>query len=217
MRYSHVLFDLDGTLVDSETGITNSVAYALSSFGISVTDKSTLRPFIGPPLLESFMKYYHFSREEAKRAVEEYRVYYRRSGIFENALYPNVATLLRTLKEYGCELWLATSKPTVFAKQILEHTGISDLFSQVYGAELDGSRDSKESVIGYALQSQNISDTKQFLMVGDRFHDIVGAHAHHIDTAAVLYGFGSLEEFQKYHAEYIIDSPLDLLEICAQP
>lgn len=214
MRYSHILFDLDGTLVNSEKGITNSVAYALSAFGINIEDKSVLRPFIGPPLLESFMKYYDFSKEEAKRAVEEYRVYYRKNGIFENELYPQIKDVLLSLKEMDCELWLATSKPTVFAKQILENTAISQFFSQVVGAELDGSRDSKESVIGYALQNANISDTSNFLMVGDRFHDIVGAHAHGINAVAVLYGFGSPEEFHQYHADYIIQSPSQLLQIC---
>ena len=215
MRYSHLLFDLDGTLVNSEQGITNSVAYALSSFGITVTDKSTLRPFIGPPLVDSFMKYYDFSIQEAKRAVEEYRVYYRKSGIMENELYPGVKETLYSLRSYGAELWLATSKPTVFAKQILEHMKIDDLFSHCFGAELDGSRDSKESVIGYALQAQGILDTEDFLMVGDRFYDIVGAHAHGIDAAAVLYGFGSFEEFKQYRADYIIEAPTELLNICA--
>ena len=214
MRYSHVLFDLDGTLVNSEQGITNSVAFALASFGISAEDKKALRPFIGPPLLESFMKYYAFSQEEAKRAVEQYRVYYRRSGIFEIELYPHVKDVLASLKNLGCELWLATSKPTVFAKQILDNTGIADFFSEVYGAELDGSRDSKESVIGYGLQTHRIDDTKKFLMVGDRFHDIVGAHAHSMDVAAVLYGFGSREEFEQHQADYILESFTELLSIC---
>ena len=214
MTYSHILFDLDGTLVNSEQGITNSVSYALASFGISVKDKKTLLPFIGPPLLESFMKYYGFSKEESKRAVEEYRVYYRKKGIFEISLYEGVEETLKALKAHGCELWLATSKPTVFAKKILEHTKLFNCFSAVYGAELDGSRDSKESIIGYALQMQNIRDTKDFLMVGDRFHDIVGAHAHGIHTAAVLYGFGSREEFLQYKADYIIESASELLKIC---
>ena len=150
--YKYVLFDLDGTLSDPGEGITNSVAYALAQFGIEVLDRRTLYPFIGPPLVDSFMKYYAMSEADAKRALAEYRVYFRAGGMFENKLYPDTVWLLETLKRAGITLVLATSKPEEFAEQILSHFGIRRYFDTVAGASMDESRNQKADVIAYALQ-----------------------------------------------------------------
>ena len=115
-EYKYVLFDLDGTITDSAVGITNSVAYALKRWNIEVEDKSTLRRFVGPPLSWAFNKYFGFPEEQALEAVEEYRVYYRERGIFENLVYPGVPEMLQAVRDMGKKVILATSKPEHFAK-----------------------------------------------------------------------------------------------------
>lgn len=121
--YDVILFDLDGTLTDSGLGITNSVAYSLKKFGIEIDDRTELYKFIGPPLRESFEKYYGFSPEEAGKAVEYYREYYTDKGLFENTVYEGIEELLKEIRDSGKRAIVATSKPEVFAKRILEHFG----------------------------------------------------------------------------------------------
>ena len=149
-----VLFDLDGTLTDPRIGITGSVAYALAKFGISVDDPHrTLTPFIGPPLLESFEKYYGFSRDEARRALAYYREYFAPTGIFENTVYPGIPEALQELRAAGRRLCVATSKPEVYARRILEHFSLDSCFDAVCGATLDETRVRKADVIAYALET----------------------------------------------------------------
>ena len=135
--YNYILFDLDGTLTDPGRGITNSVAYALEKFGVSVSDKKELYKFIGPPLTDSFEKYYGFSEEDALIAVEYYREYFKPKGIYENEIYSGVPELLKSLKESGKTVILATSKPEIFAIEILKYFGIDEYFDFVAGATLD--------------------------------------------------------------------------------
>ena len=139
-----ILFDLDGTITDSQLGITRSAAYALERFGIHIEDPSTLKFFVGPPLHDSFVEHYGFSTEDASRAVDTYREYYREKGIFENEVYPGVPEMLQRLKENGRRIIMATSKPTVFARRILEHFSLDGYFSYVSGAELSGVRNNKD-------------------------------------------------------------------------
>ena len=145
--YDIILFDLDGTLTDPGEGITNSVAYALGKYGIEVTDKKELYKFIGPPLKDSFMKYYGFSEEEAIKAIEYYREYFRDTGIFENKVYEGVEDMLSTIKESGRRIILATSKPEEFAVRILQHFGLKKYFNVVAGASMDSSRSKKGIVV----------------------------------------------------------------------
>lgn len=155
--YHVVLFDLDGTLTDPGEGITNSVAYALKKYGIGVSDKRELYKFIGPPLHESFEMYYNFSKEQAKEAVEYYREYYRETGIFENVVYQGMEDTLKILKDSGRKLAVATSKPELFAKEILEHFHLETYFEYVAGANMDGTRTKKDEVISYALDALKLS------------------------------------------------------------
>jgi len=148
--YKYILFDLDGTLTDPKEGITKSVAYALNYYGIHVDDLDTLCKFIGPPLKESFMKYYGFDDAKGEEAVEKYREYFRPYGVYENKVYSGVEEMLQNLVERGKVVILATSKPTVFAKTILEHFNLAKYFSYTVGSELDGTRVNKADVIEYA-------------------------------------------------------------------
>ena len=140
MEKQYILFDLDGTLTDSMEGITKSVQYALNAMGIEVEDHRELSFFVGPPLKESFQKNYHFTDEEAEEAVRLYREYYRPKGIFENTVYEGIPEMLEHLCDAGKTLLVATSKPTDFAEQILEHFGLKDYFDGVVGSFLDGGR-----------------------------------------------------------------------------
>ena len=153
--YKYILFDLDGTLTDPARGITNSVTYALNKFGIDVADKTELYKFIGPPLTDSFEKYYGFSSDEAITAVEYYREYFKPKGIYENEIYQGVPELLKALKENGKTVILATSKPEIFAIEILKYFKLDSYFDFVAGATLDKSRTKKGDVIAYALNSCN--------------------------------------------------------------
>ncbi len=211
--YDVILFDLDGTLTDSALGITNSVAYSLKKYGIEVADRTELYKFIGPPLQESFEKYYGFSPEEAKKAVEYYREYYREKGIFENVVYEGIESLLKMLYASGKTLIVATSKPEEFAKTILKHFKLEKYFAYIAGANMDGTRTKKDEVICYALQNGNISDRSKVLMVGDREHDILGAGKAGIDSLGVLYGYGDYEELKKAGADYIAESVEDIYPV----
>lgn len=207
--YQYLLFDLDGTLTDSSAGITNSVAYALKKFGIEVEDRSTLFPFIGPPLIETFMRLYDMSYEDGLRAVEYYREYFGDRGIFENAPYEGIAEMLSFLQSAGKRLILATSKPEVYARRILEHFDLDKYFHFIAGATFDESRSEKWDVIEYALTSCNIDRTTA-VMIGDRKHDMIGAKKTGLDAIGVLWGFGDRAELEGTGADMILESVADL-------
>lgn len=218
MKYQVVLFDLDGTVTDSGPGIMNSVQYALGRFGITNPDKAVLRRFVGPPLDDSFKRFFGFSPEEAAKAVQYYREYYSAGGIFENAVYDGMEDTLRQLKAAGCRIYLATSKPQVFSEQILEHFGLTSCFDGIVGSFLDGTRVNKAEVVAEALRQAGITSENRSLavMVGDREYDIIGAHSHGIDAVGVLFGYGSREELEKAGADGIAETPQDILRILGQ-
>ncbi|HEL1912734.1 TPA: HAD family hydrolase [Streptococcus suis] len=210
--YQTILFDLDGTLTDSGQGILNSVAYALEKMGIEEPDTANLNRFIGPPLYESFSRFYQLSPEDTQSAVDAFRVYFKEKGMFENQLYPGIIPLLEELRTAGKTLVIATSKPEIFAKQILEHFGIAHYFDVIAGASLDSSRISKADVIGYAI-NQLEAFPKHAVMIGDREHDIEGARMHQLPAIGVLYGYGSKQEFEKAGATMIVETIQDLKRI----
>ena len=207
-----VLFDLDGTLTDPGQGIKNSVIHSLRKYGIEA-DYEDLDKFIGPPLLDSYMLYYGFDTEKATEAVEFYREYFRDRGIFENKVYEGIPEMLSQLRAKGVKIGLATSKPEVFALRILEYFGLGEYFDTVKGATLDGSLSKKGDIVRLALDA--LGDGKA-VMVGDRLHDIVGAHENGLPCIAVLYGYGNEAEFEKYRADYTAATPLEVLHICTK-
>ena len=211
--YNWILFDLDGTLTDPGEGITNSVAYALKKYGIEVSDKSELYKFIGPPLRDSFMKYYGFSEDDALKAIEYYREYFRDTGIFENKVYEGVEDMLKSLCDIGRKIVLATSKPEEFAVRILEHFELSKYFAVVAGASMDSSRSKKGDVIAYALSMCGDIDKSTAIMIGDREHDIIGAKENGLKSIGVLYGYGSEDELKNCGADYIVATTKDILSL----
>ncbi len=211
--YNTVLFDLDGTLTDPGEGITNSIAYALSKYGIDIADRRELYCFIGPPLVDSFMKYYGFSEEQANQAVAFYREFFKTKGIYQNKLYDGVPEMLSCLKKSGKTVALATSKPEVFAKEILGYFGIEGYFDFIGGATLDGTRSKKGDVVNYVLSSLSLTDKKTAVMVGDREQDINGAKQNGIDSIGVLFGYGSVDELTSAGATYIAKTVEDIITI----
>lgn len=209
-EYNLILFDLDGTLTDPGEGIRNSVAYALEKYGIEVEDILTLNRFIGPPLAEGFQQFYGFSTEQAAQAVSYYREYYQDYGIFENCVYKGIPELLELLRAHRKTLAVATSKPEVYAKQILKHYGLEPYFDCVVGGNLDGTRCKKHEVIAAVLEQYPASAGYRAVMVGDREHDIIGARQMGLDSVGVLFGYGSAEELNKAQATALAATVADI-------
>jgi phosphoglycolate phosphatase len=212
-NYSTVFFDFDGTLVDSGEGVRNSVEYALKKFGIEVENKDSLSSSIGPPLTVSFKTFYGFDDENADRGVAYYREYYKDKGIFEGYVYDGIEETLKRLKDAGKRVMVATSKPEEYAKRVLEKFGIAKYFDFIAGATMDEkTRANKIEIMQYAFDSCGASPSDT-IMVGDRLFDIEGAKHFGMECIAVLYGYGSMEEFERYGAEYIVETAEDVANL----
>lgn len=214
---SKLLFDLDGTLTDPKEGICKSVQYALHAFGIEEPDIDKLEPFIGPPLMDSFMEFYGMTKERAAEAVDKYRERFSVTGWSENIVYEGVPHMLKGLRDAGYVLAVASSKPTVFVERILTHFGLRDAFSVVVGSELDGRRTGKDEVIAEALRQlfaeQGSIRYEELLMIGDRKFDVEGAHALGIRCVGVTYGYAQPNELEEAQADFLAASPEKLLEL----
>ncbi|MDD6482887.1 MAG: HAD hydrolase-like protein [Lachnospiraceae bacterium] len=208
-----VLFDLDGTLIDSSEGIIKSILHTLEHFGIVETDMEKLHKFIGPPLAGSFRKYYDFSEEQAYEAVQVYRGRYNKTGIYECSLYPGVEECIKTLKEEGYRIGMASSKPEDACKRILEHFGILELFDNVAGAAVDGTRDTKEEVLNEVFRRWQDVPKEETCLIGDTIFDVEGARQVGVRCIAVTYGFGDLEEMKEAGIAGICDDMRELPEL----
>jgi phosphoglycolate phosphatase len=212
-----ILMDLDGTITNPQLGITKSVQYALRAMNIIIKDLDSLCKHIGPPLKVSFMEYYGFTEEEAEKAIEKYREYFKDTGLYENEVYPGMEELLSKLNKAGKKIIVATSKPEVFARKILEHFHLVQYFYDICGATLDGSRSDKEQVIRYALEKNGITDLSSLVMIGDRKYDIEGAKAVGIASVGVLYGFGDRYELENAGADRIAETVESVYDIIMSP
>ncbi len=195
-----VFFDLDGTLTDPKEGITASIQYALRRQGLKAPKKSELEWCIGPPLIESLSTLIG-NTEDAETALGYYRERFAEIGLYENEIYDDIPEVLTDLSDAGHTLYVATSKPKVFADRILEHFELAAYFRMIFGSELDGSRVVKKDLLDYGLSQARV-DPRQAVMVGDREHDIHGARANSMRTIGVLYGYGSKSELKRAGAEY---------------
>lgn len=210
MSYKHILFDLDGTLTDPALGITNSIMYALRKNGIEPPDRKELYCCIGPPLIDAFMQMWGFSKEGAEKALSDYREYFSQHGLFENEVYAGINELLSELCKSGKKLYLATSKPEIYARQILEHFNLSQYFTFIAGNTLSEDRPKKVDVINYLFKVCPELDVKNTVMVGDRKFDVIGAHAAHLPCIGVLFGYGSREELEGAGADSLANTVLEL-------
>ena len=210
--YKAVMFDLDGTLTESGEGITKSVQYALEKIGKPEPDLEKLRVFVGPPLLEQFMKYADVDEETAAQAVAYYRERYSVTGIYENKVYPGIGELLQELKRKGYLLAVASSKPENYVNQVLDHFELTGYFDVITGSEMNGNRTRKAQVIEETLRRLNLSDHRvQVLMVGDKEHDVFGAREAGVACVAVSYGYGTREELEASDPLRIVGSAEELL------
>ncbi len=216
MLHTHAFFDLDGTITNSAPGITHSVQYALRKMGIEPPPAEELLGFIGPALTWGFSHFFGMNEEDSKKAVEFYRENYRASGMLECEVYEGIPELLRDLKRAGVTCVLTTSKPHIFANQILAHFELDRYFAGVYGPELDGTRGEKHEVIAQALSQLGSIDPSRILMIGDRHHDVLGALRHGIPCAGVLWGFGGKDELREAGAAYLCASPAELRALLLQ-
>ena len=211
--YKYVLFDLDGTLTDPALGITNSIIYALKKWGITPPAREQLYKFIGPPLAKEMQKEFALTAEESMTMLSYYREYFSDRGLFENEIYSGIPQLLADLKAGGRRLALATSKPQVFAEDILKHFGIFEYFDVISGASLDGTHDKKADVIRMALSRFAPQAKESAVMVGDRCFDAEGAAEVGIPCIAVGYGYGSDDELKTAGASFYARTVDELAEI----
>lgn len=220
MKYHTVLFDLDGTLTNSEEGITKCVHYALQHFGIEETDHAKLKLFIGPPLDDMFMEIYGFTKEQAVEARWKYRERFETVGLFENSPYEGILDMLAALQQAGITLAVATSKPEHFSRKILDKFEMTPYFTAISGADLQGNHVSKADMIRTAFErlGRKLEDTEGVLMVGDRKYDVEGAHICGIPCVGVGFGFAQPGELAEAQADYVAETVEDLktllLEIC---
>lgn len=206
MAYRHLIFDLDGTIIDPKEGITGSVAFALGKMGLIQKDLDLLTKYIGPPLTESLVQYNQFNPEQVREAVGYYREHFKQYGIMQNKLYLGMVDLLVYFREQGIKLYIATSKPLEFAQIILKNYGIDHLFTYIMGSNLDGTRVKKGEVIAELLKVAQLNDPSEIVMIGDREHDVIGAFENGIASIGVEYGFGSFEELDDAGATYVVES-----------
>ncbi len=205
--FDTILFDLDGTIIDSAPGVIKSFIHSLDYYGIKY-DPNDFNRVIGPPLEDSFIDFFGFTEENVAEPVAKYREFYTEHGIFDCTVYDGVEKLIANLCSRGKKLLVASSKPTVFVKRILEHNGLAKYFAYMVGSELDGSIKEKADVVNAALNlagCRTDADKEKVLMVGDRFYDVVGAHAMGIKVAAVGWGYGSEKELAD--AEFYAKTP----------
>jgi phosphoglycolate phosphatase len=190
MGFRYILFDLDGTIADPKPGITGSARYALAKLGIEPANLDELEHFIGPPLWETFRNRYGLSSDKTQLAVRYYREYFGDRGIYENALYPGMATLLRDLHEAGKALGLATTKPVMFAERILVNFNVRSYFYAIAGPTFDDNVSKKEDVVRQALSELGCQDRREAVMVGDTEYDLAGAVGNGLHFVGVRWGYG---------------------------
>ena len=208
----NILFDLDGTLSDPKEGITKCIQEALRKLGCPVPSNDELEWCIGPSLYSSFEKLLDCQDKKLiQEAVDLYRVRYRKEGICENYIYPDITDTLDRLKKRGLRLFIATSKPTVIAEMVLANHCLDRFFDGIYGSELNGERSEKEELISFILHTENLLN-KQTLMVGDRKYDIIGAKRNGLVAAGVCYGYGTEKELKQAGADYLFETTLDIVD-----
>lgn len=210
MTYNAVFFDLDGTLTDSGEGIINCATLALNHFGLPVPSRQEMRVFVGPPLDQTFIRY-GVPADKTDEAIRVFRSRYTTVGKFENFPYPGVREMLEALKEQGCRLFVATSKPESLANEVLNHFDLAKYFEKICGATMDGSRSHKADVIRYLLAQ--VSGVENVVMVGDTAYDVIGAAEHQIPCIGVSWGYGLIEDMEKAGAVGIAHSPESLIQI----
>jgi phosphoglycolate phosphatase len=210
----NILFDLDGTLTDPREGIVGCIKHALSTLNAPIPPESELESFIGPPLRDVFAQLLSGDSGRVEAAVAAYRDRFTALGMFENAVYDGIPEVLDSLVARDVQLYVATSKPRVYAEQILVHFGLSRHFVAIYGSELSGALSDKGELIAHVLETAALRPAET-VMVGDRLHDIRGARRNQVLPIGVLWGYGSREELSAAGAERLFERPDELQQLVA--
>ena len=208
----NVLFDLDGTLTDPREGITRCIQFSLTRLGREAPSEDDLLWCIGPPLKNSFAQLLE-SNDTAllELALSHYRERYAEIGIYENHVYPGIVPALRKIRGSGCRLFLATSKPAIFATRVLDHFDLAEFFNGIHGSEIDGRLCEKTDLVAHIIKAWNL-DPCLTLIVGDRVHDVIGGKRNGIMTAMVAYGYGTKCEIEAAASDFVFESLSDLVK-----
>ncbi len=203
------LFDFDGTLFDTGEGIVESSKYALNCLGIPF-NTHILTCFIGPPLKQAFSEFFGFDEDRAELATKLFREYYNKEGMYQCHPYPGIIKMLTNLRARGDRIIIATSKPTSYAKRIVEYCGCANCFDGIVGSNLDNTRTGKDEIIQYIKREFEISDSKTAYMIGDKSYDIIGAKKCGVQGIGVTYGYGTKKELIEAGARLLCDSVEEL-------
>lgn len=212
--FDYIIFDFDGTVVNTGEGILKSLQYSFKEMGNEVPEFDELKKFIGPPIYYSFTHYYGIGEDKVQDYIKKYRERYKVKGIYECEIYKNMALALGTLKESGCLLGVASSKPEHLIYDVANYLDITKSFDAIVGVKTDNSNHaSKKDIILEAMNKLGVKDSSRVLMVGDRHYDITGAKQAGVKVCACLWGYGDKEEFEKYEADYIISDPMEITQL----
>lgn len=209
--YKYIAFDLDGTLINTEEGVTGAIRQMLLSYGVTEPNEAHLRACIGPPLQESLGKFFGIPEDSIPAAIDEFRKYYDPVSHIKCHPYEGIEETLKGLKEMGKKLTVATSKTVDPARKILRNFGLDKYFDHIEGTPMDQNDASKADVLRAAIKGLGCEDLNQMILVGDTKFDIIGANEVGLDTLAVTYGFGKTEDFKEHGATYIINTTADIL------
>lgn len=210
---THIFFDMDGTLINTEKSLMYCIDYAVKQTGLPEIPYETKLKFIGPPLLDSFMQYCGLDIDTARAVYGNFRKMYSTQGVHMAQLYDGVTDMLKALHKSGKKLYTASSKPEKFVKIILREHSVADLFCDISGASTDESRTTKVQVLRYALEKANITDVSSCVLVGDRKFDAEGAARLNMDCIGVLWGFGSKDELIKSGCKSVCSSVEELTRL----
>ena len=212
--YDYVIFDFDGTVVDTGEGILKSLQYSFEQMGREIPDMNDLKKFIGPPIHYSYTHYYGVSEDEVGDYIKKYRERYSVKGIYECELYEGMLSLIESLKKEGIRVGIASSKPLRLIYSVADYLEITDRFDAIVGVRIDDSNhSSKTGLILEAMREMGAADKTRVLMVGDRLYDIEGAKGAGVNSCGVLWGYGSREEFEQYEADFIVKEPHEVLNL----
>ena len=211
--FSHILFDLDGTLTNPRLGIGNSLRYALNQMHIDGYSDEILERFVGPPIQDGMKNQFGLNEEDANQAVEHFRVYFGEKGLYENEPYAGIAELLKASHLSGKKLYVVTSKLEKYSRRIISHFGFDYYITDLQGAEATGKHSGKSQLISQLMERCQILPSSSVVMVGDTHYDLIGASENQISSIAVAYGFGTLETLRSCNPNFIVGSVDELAEL----
>jgi len=212
-NFSHILFDLDGTLTNPRLGIGNSLKYALNQMKIDGYNDEILEKFVGPPLQDNFKNLFGMDEQNTILAVDHYRVYFGEKGLYENEPYDGISALLETLHQSGKQLYVVTSKLEKYSKMIIRHFGFDKYITDLIGAEPTGKHSGKGQLIRELMARNGIAASSEVVMIGDTHYDLIGAKENEISSIAVAYGFGTPEVLKDCNPDYLVETVDELAEL----